>query len=88
MPDVWAVWEQRVRRAGRPNLAATELSDLELINLLCSEDPDRRREKQILKDEAYRRMVRDEVRSRFAERFGPASSGVLPHGSAPGPRDG
>lgn len=56
MVNVWTVWDERLQASGRPGRVARELTDVELLNLLASEQPDRGHEKRILKEEAHRRL--------------------------------
>lgn len=56
MTDLWRGWDDLCDRTGRPSRVAKELTDAELLNLLASADPARDIERNILKDEANRRL--------------------------------
>lgn len=61
MPDPWALWDEKVKRSGFPTRVAEELNDLELLILLSDDNPRRPIEKQILRQECYRRMGHPEA---------------------------
>lgn len=56
MPDPWVEWDERVKRTGRPSRVCEDLNDLELLILLSDDNPERAWEKQLIRQEAYRRM--------------------------------
>lgn len=56
MPDLWADWDERVKRTGFPTRVVEDLTDLEILNLLADGSPRRATEKQLLRQECYRRM--------------------------------
>lgn len=61
MPDPWSLWDEKVKRTGRPVRVVEELNDVELLVLLSDANPRRAREKQLLRQEAYRRMGHKEA---------------------------
>lgn len=58
MPDPWRLWEERFERCGRIERVAEELNDAEILILLADDEPGRETEKQILAEEAERRMAK------------------------------
>lgn len=77
MGDLWDDWDRRVKRTGRPNRVASELTDAELIRLLAAETHGRGIERRILGEEMYQRLGRNEppgerMRARLEEQTWPS----------------
>lgn len=57
MVDVWRWWDEEVKDCGRPDTAAAELTDAQLLALLRDEtDHAREVEKRVIADEIMNRL--------------------------------
>ena len=58
MVDVWRSWDERLKQTGQPRRVAEDLTDVQLLNLLCSERGGRRTlEKDLIKQELFERLA-------------------------------
>lgn len=90
MADPWTVWDERIKQTGRPSRLAESLTDVEILNLLASEQAGPRPvEKRVLKDELLARLEASRRRAPPEEDRAPQApagytdpaSGVVPtHG--------
>lgn len=57
MVDAWRAWDEAMRQAPVPEREAARLTDEQLLAMLASEDPGRRAEKRIVRDELHARLA-------------------------------